>query len=471
MRYHVTLSLILFTLISGCSKTDNHDTNDTTQEQSTLQAPIVENAPASTTMSSVTVTVRTLPNSEVYLQELHVATSNNEGIAYVTLELGETGSTQTFSFKVKKNNRFSESVVVSIARRSSENNNTSTSSTNNTSSTNSATSQSASSINAQSSQSSSVSIVIPVSSSSVAVSSNASVSSTAISSASSSSSAPVNPLKTLTLTADTLELAEGNTTSLHVNATYKDGTTRTSNSGLQWSIDDTTKASITGSTLTALKEGTTALHVSQNTITSNTLHITIYKTINGHRLPPEPDETLNNSTLLGIDTNNNGVRDDVERWIYETYDTYIPCTKYDENVTISTGATVLVRRTQCEDHAVPYHPIVREIAMQAARAAQIIIQEPEKARETTKLVEAAIDCEAYFKIYASDYGDPILIPNQQTIFTSKEFKNIQFNTTQRVRAFSEYNYYLSGGVYELLPEDKIKALCDFNVTKMLKVQP
>ena len=37
--------------------------------------------------------------------------------------------------------------------------------------------------------------------------------------------------------------------------------------------------------------------------------------VNGYRLPPEPDEQLNNSTLLGIDSNGNGVRDDVERLI------------------------------------------------------------------------------------------------------------------------------------------------------------
>lgn len=37
--------------------------------------------------------------------------------------------------------------------------------------------------------------------------------------------------------------------------------------------------------------------------------------INGYKLPPEPDEALNNSTLLGIDVNENGVRDDVERYI------------------------------------------------------------------------------------------------------------------------------------------------------------
>jgi hypothetical protein len=38
-------------------------------------------------------------------------------------------------------------------------------------------------------------------------------------------------------------------------------------------------------------------------------------TINGIAVPPEPDTTLNNATLAGVDSNNNGVRDDVERKI------------------------------------------------------------------------------------------------------------------------------------------------------------
>ena len=37
--------------------------------------------------------------------------------------------------------------------------------------------------------------------------------------------------------------------------------------------------------------------------------------INGFTLPPEPDQVINNSTLLGIDSNDNGVRDDVERFV------------------------------------------------------------------------------------------------------------------------------------------------------------
>ena len=40
--------------------------------------------------------------------------------------------------------------------------------------------------------------------------------------------------------------------------------------------------------------------------------------INGE-LPPEPDTAENNATLAGVDSNSNGIRDDVERTIYLKY--------------------------------------------------------------------------------------------------------------------------------------------------------
>jgi hypothetical protein len=39
----------------------------------------------------------------------------------------------------------------------------------------------------------------------------------------------------------------------------------------------------------------------------------------GYTLPAMPDETLNSATLVGIDANTNGVRDDVEIFIYTNY--------------------------------------------------------------------------------------------------------------------------------------------------------
>ena len=40
--------------------------------------------------------------------------------------------------------------------------------------------------------------------------------------------------------------------------------------------------------------------------------------INGIVVPPAPDPVINNATLAGVDSNNNGVRDDVERKIAQT---------------------------------------------------------------------------------------------------------------------------------------------------------
>jgi hypothetical protein len=41
--------------------------------------------------------------------------------------------------------------------------------------------------------------------------------------------------------------------------------------------------------------------------------------VDGSILPPMPDMALNDSTVEGVDVNKNYVRDDVERWIFDTY--------------------------------------------------------------------------------------------------------------------------------------------------------
>ena len=116
--------------------------------------------------------------------------------------------------------------------------------------------------------------------------------------------------------------------------------------------------------------------------------------INGHILPPEPDPKINNSTLLGIDSNNNGVRDDVERWIYKTYKNK--------------------------------HPIHVDIAMQAGRAYQIILYDPSRAKEIHDEVVAPLACEAYYQIYAKYFNEPLLV--REDINTKYFRKKIIFNT-------------------------------------------
>lgn len=150
--------------------------------------------------------------------------------------------------------------------------------------------------------------------------------------------------------------------------------------------------------------------------------------INGHRLPPEPDETLNNSTLLGIDSNGNGVRDDVERWIYHTYT----------------------------------HPIKIGIFMQRARAYQKVVVDPSRAKETVKYSDNALSCEVYW-IYKSI---PRPFDKYEHFNDRKKIKKIQFNTLKRHMKFKRYNAEFSGEVLRAPKASKEK--CEFDDNGILE---
>ena len=154
--------------------------------------------------------------------------------------------------------------------------------------------------------------------------------------------------------------------------------------------------------------------------------------IDGYTLPPDPGEA-GKTTVLGIDSNDNGVRDDVEIWIYKKYQ--------------------------------GQHPIVKEIAMQTGRAFQVILEHPENAKETYHVLNAAQFCGLYFLYDAIDNGEPQLINER---IQGDEFKEIQLNTKARVKAYMEYDHLLSGGIYDL-PSD-LRQYCDFNITKILAVE-
>lgn len=161
-------------------------------------------------------------------------------------------------------------------------------------------------------------------------------------------------------------------------------------------------------------------------LTSNTYS----KTINGHVLPPEPDPKINNSTLLGIDSNNNGVRDDVERWIYKMYK--------------------------------GKHPIHIDIAMQGAKEYKKVLETPEKAKEIHDEVNAHIYCELYYSYNAKYFNEPLLVNKE---IDNKIFRKIYFNTEERESAFIQYDTLLSGDSYSLPAFKDRKAMCDFNTSK------
>jgi len=82
--------------------------------------------------------------------------------------------------------------------------------------------------------------------------------------------------------------------------------------------------------------------------------------INGITVAPAPDPAANNSTLAGIDSNNNGVRDDVERKIAEkftspeVYAKFLKYAKSEQLILVSelpkdrVSALTLIKATTCE---------------------------------------------------------------------------------------------------------------------------
>lgn len=156
------------------------------------------------------------------------------------------------------------------------------------------------------------------------------------------------------------------------------------------------------------------------------VHIHTPIVMNGHTLPPEPDEEINSATLEGIDSNNNGVRDDVERKIYFSYD----------------------------------KEIYRQQLMQDAKLQQAMMLAPD-------LIENAVEWES-----KSNYisGCILYLYNKGIAFDENSVDFIEetmFNTKDRIRKYIKYNQALSGGVYGTPPELKIESSCDFNISKAM----
>jgi len=149
--------------------------------------------------------------------------------------------------------------------------------------------------------------------------------------------------------------------------------------------------------------------------------------INGYTLPPKPDPKINNATLLGVDSNHNGIRDDVERKIIKTYPA----------------------------------KVMTEYMLLDAKIAQEILKNPiGNADEMQKKNNRQLHCLFYLK--------------RKKVFSSSELRNTvsftennMYNTKARARAYANYNQALSGGVYGI-DRSKIKAdSCDFDVDMLL----
>ncbi len=154
--------------------------------------------------------------------------------------------------------------------------------------------------------------------------------------------------------------------------------------------------------------------------------------INGYMLPPEPDETINNSTLLGIDFNENGVRDDVELYVIKRFakDPEFPKTK-------------------------------TAIAMQYAWASQKILENP--TIESKKYSDDAIGCQFYWirkstknltTLEAMKFGLNHKVYNP-------EIKDILYNTRARIEQKFHYNSALSGQIFQ--GQESTLNMCQTNI--------
>ena len=236
-------------------------------------------------------------------------------------------------------------------------------------------------------------------------------------------------IKSLKLEIATTNLNKDHNTTVTLKATYDDNTTKTP-SNIEWLITPNDAVRIKGTTLTALKDTNVTLQAKVGNTLSNKVHLNIYWEVNGYRLPPEPDPKINNATLLGVDVNHNGVRDDVERWIYKTYD----------------------------------HPIERGIFMQSARAYQKVIVDPKMAHETTKYIDDAYSCEAYWTFKSQENNESFKLELYRDL--EKEISKIQFNTIKRHIAYQRFNAEFNGETFDSPKASKDK--CEFDENGILK---
>jgi len=241
---------------------------------------------------------------------------------------------------------------------------------------------------------------------------------------------PVADLKKLTLTVEKEKVNKESTLSYTLTPSYDEGKIpqalkdKVNNYVLTANTQNAIEDNKTQNIITVLKDGNLTLQAKVDNITSNPVALEVYWEVNGHRLPPEPDLKINNSTFLGIDSNNNGVRDDVERWIYEKYG--------------------------------KMHPVNVAVGMEAAKVYQKIIDSPKDAKNHNKVSFGILDCEEYLHYDAPNSIKELILKEINNEYFRK---SIIFNTKDRKKQYEIYGYLLSGSIFATATAEEGKAAC------------
>jgi len=235
-------------------------------------------------------------------------------------------------------------------------------------------------------------------------------------------------LSSLSLESNATTVNKAETIQLSLVGTYSDNSTNIVDENVTYIITPAENAEVNGSMLTALKDGSVTVQAKVDTTLSNVLNLNITWVVDGYELPPEPDKALNDSTLLGIDSNNNGVRDDVERKIYEKY-------------------PVKLQRTLLMDGARVFQEIaIRPIA---------------EAKEIVKEVTRVLNCGTYLR----RKDERIRSYNFEFV---GYLENLTYNNQERVRKYLDYNLALSGGSYGGEYADINEKACSQEIIDSLK---
>jgi len=222
-----------------------------------------------------------------------------------------------------------------------------------------------------------------------------------------------------------VEMSEHNQTRIHIIANYEDNTTEDVTQKASYVSSDSS-VDVDKGIITSNAEGSATVSISYGGKTT-TVKVEVYEMIDGHLLPHEPENP--DATLLGVDENNNSVRDEVERWIYKEMPTY-------------------------------HHPeIERVIAMQDAKAYQMTLVDPSNKDDiVNKAMERGGDCWAYYSLSKN-------LPFDASVQKfDNNLKDKQFNTKERLKTYMQYNYSLKGRVFKLIPLRLLNtSYCDKNI--------
>lgn len=142
------------------------------------------------------------------------------------------------------------------------------------------------------------------------------------------------------------------------------------------------------------------------------------------RVPPEPEQSANDATVVGIDSNNNGIRDDVERWIAQTYPT-----SAKSRAVAAQGASVFQK------------------TIRVGSKPEALQVEADMSRYTTCLLAVVND-------------------GAQTLLRHRALKKEFINTPERFAAFDAYDTHLSGQVFFSKKDKSKEANCDVNIDSL-----